>query len=128
MEPRDLPRFAVRGILTSQWAYWVSLVGAALSVIYIPPGSVRAIVILTPVLTALLCVSVAYWLYRDCDEYIRRLLLRSVAVTAIIVSFCTLVYFVLELFGFPRLSMLWVNLLGWSIFNVQMLFVILRSR
>ena len=34
----------------------------------------------------------------------------------------------LELLGFPHVSMLWVNLLGWSVFNVQMLFVILRSR
>jgi len=37
-------------------------------------------------------------------------------------------YFVLELFGFPRLSMVWINLLGWSIFNLQMLYVIFRSR
>ena len=83
---------------------------------------------LTPVLTALLCVSVAYWLYRDCDEYIRLRLLEAVAATGIIVGFCTLAYFFLELLGFPHVSMLWVNLLGWSVFNVQMLFVILRSR
>jgi hypothetical protein len=83
---------------------------------------------LTPVLTALLCVSVAYWLYRDCDEYIRLRLLNGVAATGIIVGFCTLTYFFLELLGFPHVSMLWVNLLGWSVFNVQMLFVILRSR
>ena len=37
-------------------------------------------------------------------------------------------YFVLELFGFARLSMVWINLLGWSIFNLQMLYVIFRSR
>jgi hypothetical protein len=128
MERSVLPRFAVRGILSSQWAYWGSLAIAALSITYIPPGSIRTAVMLTPVLTALLCVSVAYWLYKDCDEYIRLRLLRCIAVTAIIVVFCTLAYFFLELLGFPRLSMLWVNLLAWSVFNVQMLFVILRSR
>jgi hypothetical protein len=37
-------------------------------------------------------------------------------------------YFFLELLGVPRLSMLWVNLLGWSVFSLQMLFVIFRSR
>ena len=128
MDPSVLPRFAVRGILSSQWAYWCSLVIAALSVSYIPPGSIRTAVMLTPVLTALLCVSIAYWLYKDCDEYIRLRLLRCIAITGVIVAFCTLAYFFLELLGLPRLSMLWVNLLAWSVFNAQVLFVILRSR
>lgn len=128
MEPNVLPRLAVRGIVLSQWAYWCSLLVATLSIRYIPPGSIRTAVMLTPVLTASLCVSVAYWLYRDCDEYIRLRLLKGVAATGIIVGFCTLAYFFLELRGFPHVSMLWVNLLGWSVFNVQMLFVILRSR
>jgi hypothetical protein len=118
----------VRGILWSQWAYWCSLVVSALSVRYIPPGSVRTGVILTPVLTALLSVSVAYWLYQACDEYFRQRLLKCVAATAIVVGFCTLAYFFLELMGLPRLSMIWVNLLGSSVFNLQMLFVIVRSR
>jgi len=73
-------------------------------------------------------VSVAHWLYKDCDEYIRLRLLRCIAVTAIIVAFCTLAYFFLELIGYPHLSMLWVNLLVWTVFDVQMLVVILRSR
>jgi hypothetical protein len=85
-------------------------------------------VTLTPILTALLCVSVAYGLYQACDEYIRLKLLKCVAITAVVVAFCTLGYFFLELVGFPRLSMLWINLLGWSVFNAQMLFVIFRSR
>ena len=128
MEPNVLPRLAIRGIVLSQWAYWCSLAVATLSIRYIAPSSIRTAVMLTPVLTALLCVSVAYWLYRDCDEYIRLRLLKGVAATGIIVGFCTLAYFFLELLGFPHVSMLWVNLLGWSVFNVQMLLVILRSR
>lgn len=127
MDPSSLPRFAVRSIAYSQWAYWCSLVMAALSVTYIPHGSIRTAVMLTPILTALLCVSVACWLYQASDEYIRVRLLRSVAITAGVVAFCTLGYFFFELLGFPRLSMLWVNLLGWSVFNVQMLLVLLRS-
>jgi hypothetical protein len=55
-------------------------------------------------------------------------LLRCVAVTAVIVAFCTLGYFFMELLGFPRLSMLWVNLLVWSVFNLQVLLVVFRSR
>jgi len=127
-DPEALQRNALQGVAYSQWAYWGSLAIAAASVVYIPPGSVRTAVMLTPVLTALLCVSTAYWLYAACDEYLRQRLLRSVASTAIIVAFCTLGYFFMELRGFPHLSMLWVNLLGWSIFNAQVLFIILRSR
>jgi hypothetical protein len=47
--------------------------------------------------------------------------------TALAVSFGTLAYFVLELFGFPRVSMIVVNLFGWSVFNILMAYVI-RSR
>lgn len=128
MESDKLPRWALRGVLSSQWAYWVSLLTAALSITHIPPGNVRTLVMLTPVLTALLCISVAYWLYQACDEYLRLQLLRCVTLTAVIVSLCTLAYFFLELLGLPRLSMIWINLLAWSIFNAQMLLVILRSR
>ena len=118
----------MRGVLYSQWAYWCSLAVAVLAIRYIPPGGIRTAVMLTPVLTALLCVSVACWLFRACDEYLRLKILRCIAVTAVIVAFATLAYFFLELLGWPRLSMLWVNLLGWSAFNAQMLLVILRAR
>jgi hypothetical protein len=128
MEPSVLPRFAVRGVLSSQYAYWGSLAIAAASLRYVPPGSIRTVVMLTPVLTALLCVSTAYWIYQNCDEYVRLQLLKSIAVTAVVVALCTVAYFFLELAGLPRLSVLWVNLLGWSVFNVQMLVAILRSR
>jgi hypothetical protein len=128
MKPSELPGSAMRGVLWSQWAYWCSLAVSALSIEYIPPGSVRTAVLLTPVLTALLSVSVAYWLYQACDEYLRLRLLKCAAVTAIVIAFCTLAYFFLELLGLPHMSMLWVNLLGRSVFNIQMLFILLRSR
>jgi hypothetical protein len=89
---------------------------------------VRNTVVLVPILTATLCVSVAFWLYESCDEYLRRSILVCVVRTAIIVAGCTIAYFVAELAGAPKLSALWVNLLGWSVFNLQFLFVVLRSR
>lgn len=128
MDQQDLPRHAVTSVAWTQWAYWCSLAMAALSAHYIPPGSVRLAVMVVPALTAALCVALAYWLYEACDEYVRSAILRCVARTAVAVAAFTLGAFVFELCGFPRLGMLWVNLLGWSVFNVQMLFVILRSR
>jgi hypothetical protein len=128
MEATALPRLTVRSVLYSQWAYWCSLAMAAFSVSYIPPGSLRTLVMLTPVLTTLLSASVVYWIYRGCDEYLRLRLLRAVVITAIVVSVAALLYFLMELSGLPRLSMLWVNVLGWSTLNAQMLLVVLRSR
>jgi hypothetical protein len=101
---------------------------AAWSYRYMPGGSIRNTLILTPVLPALVVVTLAYWLYQACDEFIRLRLLKCVVITAIAVAIVTQGYFFLELFGFPRLSMLAVNLFGWSVFNLQMVYVILRSR
>src|SRR5215470_10867609 len=122
------PQYAFRGVLGSQWAYWSSLVVAVWGYAYMPQGSIRTVLILTPILPALLIVATAYWVYRACDEYVRARILTAVAYTAAIVACATLSYFVLELFGFPRVSMLWINLIGWSLFNLQMLYVIFRSR
>ncbi len=93
-----------------------------------PGGSIRNTLILTPVLPALMVVAVAYFLYQACDEFIRLRILKCVVITAIAVACCTLGYFFLELFGFPRLSMLAVNLFGWSVFNLLVLYVIIHSR
>jgi hypothetical protein len=94
----------------------------------IPQGSIRTTLILTPVLPAILIVGIAYWMYRACDEFIRLRILKCVVLTALAVAFGTLAYFVLELFGFPRLCMLAVNLYGWSMFNLMMIYVIIRAR
>lgn len=128
MNPDELPREALRSLAASQWAYWCSLVIAAMSAIYIPPGSMRTMVILLPIVTALFCVTVMYWLYKECDEYLQLRLLKSVCLAAAVVSFATLCYFFLELAGYPKLSMVWVNLLGWSVLNLRVLSVLFRSK
>jgi hypothetical protein len=128
MDSSTLPRQATRAVVLTQWAYWCSLAIAALAVQYVPAGSMRTIVMLVPTLTAALCLSLGFWLYEACDEYLRSAVLRCVVRSAIVVSVCTLAYFIAELAGAPRLSMLWVNLLGWSVFNAQFVFVVLRSR
>ena len=120
--------YAIRGVVYGQWTYWGTLGTAIWSYAYMPPGSTRTVLILTPILPALLIVAVAYWVYQACDEYAQSRILKSIAITGIIIAFCTLGYFLMELFGLPRLSMLWINLLGWSVFNLQMLYVIFRSR
>lgn len=128
MNSSVVPPNVTRSVAFSQWTYWCSLAVSALSVRYIPPGPIQIAVMLVPVLAAILSISVAYWLYEACDEFIRIQLLRCVVVTAIIVAVVTLGYFFLELSGFPRVSMLWVNLVGWSAFNLQVILIVRRSR
>jgi hypothetical protein len=128
MAPASFPRRAVFFISLGQWNYWVMLAVAARSYKYVPGGSIRNTLILTPVLPALVIVPLAYWLYQACDEFIRLRLLKCVVITAIAVAIFTLGYFFLELYGFPRLNMLAANLFGWSVFNLQMVYVIIRSR
>ena len=47
-----------------------------------------------------------------------------ITITALVVALGSLVYLCLELLGFPRLSIVWVSIVGWSTFNLQLLFVI----
>jgi hypothetical protein len=123
-----LPRRVALNLFFCQWAYWCTLFLSAYGYRDLPAGSIRTACILTPVLPALLVVSITYWIYEACDEFIRLRILKCVVVTAIAVAACTLGYFFLELFGFPRLSMLVVNLFGWSVFNLLLSYVIFRSR
>jgi hypothetical protein len=111
-----------------QYTYWATLWVSTMVIKIISPGSVQTVVMLTPVMAAVSCVWATWMKYQECDEYIRLQILRCVASTAIIVSFGTLAYYFLELRGFPHQSMLWVNLLGWTVFNAQVLLVLLRSR
>ncbi|HTY49612.1 MAG TPA: hypothetical protein VMB48_07965 [Steroidobacteraceae bacterium] len=126
--PKHIPRAAARSVFYSQWAYWCTLLMAWFGYSRLSPGTARTVLIATPVLTALLVVGTTWWVYRACDEYIRLRILRCVAVTAVILAFATLGYFFLELSGYPRLSMIAVNLLGWSVFNLLLLYVVYRSR
>jgi len=123
-----VPPHVTRNVFFSQWTYWCSLAVGALGVYYIPPGYLRTAVMLVPILGAILSLCVAYWLYEACDEFVRLQLLKATAVTAIIVAVCTLGYFFLELAGFPRVSMVWVNLVGWGAFNLLLILVIRRAR
>jgi len=48
---------------------------------------------------------------------------RAAAITGIAIGLLSMIYFFLELLGFPKLSMMWIQAVGWSVFNVQMLYL-----
>ena len=70
--------YAIRGVVYGQWAYWGTLGTAIWSYAYMPQGSIRTALILTPILPALLIVAVAYWLYQACDGYAQSRILSRV--------------------------------------------------
>ena len=89
--------------------------------INLPYGVNRTILILTPILPGALIVAVAVWLYRACDEFIRLQILKAAAFAAILTALWTMAYAFLEFAGLPRLSMMWVGNVGWSVFILLML-------
>jgi hypothetical protein len=46
----------------------------------------------------------------------------------VILAFSTLGYYCLERLGYPHLSMIVVNLYGWTIFTLLMLWVLYRAK
>jgi hypothetical protein len=122
------PAPAVRAIIWSQWGYWCSVAAAVWAYIAMPYGAVRTVLILTPILPGLLIFAVTHWLYSVCDEYIRLRTLQAAARTAVIVAILSMAYFFLELLGYPRLSTMWLLLVGWSVFDAQMLWLMSLER
>lgn len=119
---------AVKAIVWSQWAYWSTLVIAIWAYLVMPKGSIRSVLILTPILTGLLIYAVTYWLYKASDEYIRFRTLQAGTVTATILTIFAMIYFFLELLGFRRLSMMWIPIVGWTVFDAQMIWLTFRLR
>jgi hypothetical protein len=118
----------VLAILLSLWVYLCTLVMAAVAPHYLAAGGTREFVLLLPLFTLLVVVGITYGVYRASDEYIRHRILKCAAVTGVILAFSTLGYFCLERLGYPQLSMIVVNLYGWSVFTILMLWVLYRAR
>jgi hypothetical protein len=116
-------------ILACFLTYLCTLVLAATVAWFFPLGSLRVLVVgLVPLLTLVLNVFITCSVYRASDEYIRLRILKCAAFTGVILMFGTLGYFCLEQFGYPRLSMIVVNVVGWSFFNLLLIGVRFRAR
>ncbi|HTC44259.1 MAG TPA: hypothetical protein VK696_04345 [Steroidobacteraceae bacterium] len=140
-EPDPLPTFAavggrgitrfytprVMGILFLLWAYLCTLFVGVMAPAILTRDTLK-LVLSVPLLTLLLLVCSIYWVYRASDEYIRHRILKCAALTGVILAFSTLGYYCLERLGYPHLSMIVVNLYGWTIFTVLMLWVLYRAK
>ncbi len=116
------------GQLVSFWAYLVTVVVAVVWSPHFPQGGMRETLFLIQLLTLLLVVCVNYWIYRASDEYLRLRILKCTALTGVLLAFATLGYACLEELGYPRQSMLVVNVCGLALFVIQMVWVRYRAR
>jgi hypothetical protein len=116
-------------ILFSLLAYLCTVVMAAFAPhLLAADGARQLVVVAVPMLTLLLVVCAIFIAYLASDEYVRNRILKCAALAGVILAFSTLGYFCLEVLGHARLSMIWVNLYGWTVFIIPLLWVLYRAR
>ena len=91
-------------------------------------GPLRTAIILVPILPGLALIGLTVRAFGRCDEYIRLRILRAAALAAIVVAALSLVYFYMELLGFPHLSTAWISNVVWAVFVVQMIRLIATGK
>ena len=116
-------------IVVGLWAYLCTVAVAAFAPhLLAADGARQLVVVAVPMLTALLLVCSVVLAYLASDEYVRHRILKCVALAGVVLAFSTLGYFCLEVLGHARLSMIWVNLYGWAVFIIPLLWVLYRAR
>ncbi|QVQ27831.1 hypothetical protein [Achromobacter deleyi] len=85
--------------------YAVLLVGALRLGQNLPPGALRTVVLLSPMLAFLLALRAVVRAIRHSDEFIRKTTLEHLAIAAAVTAGVTFTYGFLEIAGFPKLSM-----------------------
>jgi hypothetical protein len=109
--------------------YLTTLVAAAFAPQYMVPGTAREWVVAgVPMIMGLVMMGIVLRTYFASDAALRLRILKCAALTGVIMAFSTLGYFCLELLGQTRLSMIVVNLYGWALFTLMMLWVLARAR
>jgi hypothetical protein len=68
----------------------------------------RLLFLTPPAVSVLLMAFVVYRHFLRIDEFLRRIMLESFAVAGAVASIWTMLYILLEISGFPKISMWWV--------------------
>ncbi len=108
--------------------YLAALAAAIWALTSLHAGPLRTAVILAPILPGLALIALTVRAYGRCDEYIRLRILQAAALAAIVVAALSLVYFYMELLGFPHLSTAWISNIVWAVFVAQMLRLIATGK
>jgi len=131
VESNEVRRFLVewlRHLGAGFLAYVTACAAAAWALSSLPPGTLRTMVVLLPVLPGCYLIWMAAHLYRRSDEYIRLRVLQAIAWAATVTAVWTMAYAFLELAGLPKLSLGWVSTVGWGIFVGWMVRLVVTGR
>lgn len=99
---------------------YVGLTALAARELGTKPGPLRTALILAPILPGLALIGQTVRAYGRCDEYIRLRILQGAAMAAVAVAGFALVYYFLELLGYPWVSMAWISNILWAVFVLNM--------
>ncbi len=103
------------------WMYLATLALAVHALSAAGPGTARTLMILAPIVPGLALIWLSVRTYRRSDEFIRLRILQAASLAAVVMAVFALVYFFLELLGFPRLSTAWISNIGWAVFVTQII-------
>jgi hypothetical protein len=108
--------------------YLIAWAAAIWATVSLPAGVPRTALIIAPIAPGLFLIWNAVRWYSRCDEFVRLRILQSTAVVAVFTASWTLVYSYLELLGLPHLTVGTVHALGWPVFVVAMVRLIVSGR
>ncbi len=108
--------------------YIAALAAATWTLHTVQAGVLRTIFVLAPILPGLFLIGLTIRAYAKCDEYIRQRVLQAAALAAVVVAALALIYYFLELLGWPPLTMAWVSNVLWAVFVAQMVRLIATGK
>jgi hypothetical protein len=120
MEFRLLLRFWMRQFGWWFFAYLLAYGAAMWALASQPPGSVRTLLVLAPIVPGLAMIFATLVAYQRGDEFVQREILIATGIAALFTAAWTLVYAYLEPLGFPHLNVGFVHTFGWPIFLWRM--------
>jgi len=119
-ELRLLLRYWMRQFCWWLFAYLLAYGTAMWSLMNLPAGPVRTLLVLSPIVPGLALIFATVVAYRRGDEFVRREVLVATSLAALVTAMWTLVYAYLEALGLPHLNVGFVHILGWPVFLWRM--------
>jgi hypothetical protein len=120
VEFRLLLRFWMRQFGWWFLAYLLAYAAAMWSLVNLPAGPVRSLIVLSPIVPGLAMIFATVIAYRKGDEFVQREVLIAAALAALVTAVWTLVYAYLEALGLPHLNVGFVHTFGWPVFLWRM--------
>jgi hypothetical protein len=108
MKEREANRKYRVELFSAMAAYLLVLMGSIALAKPMEPGTVRTLLLITPIIPLALSIWAIARHFKRMDEFVRLRSLESLAIAAAVTAGLSLTYGFLESAGFPKVSMFWV--------------------